>query len=360
MFSSMESEKYMKRCLELAQNSIGNTYPNPLVGAVVVYKGKIIGEGYHHKYGEAHAEVNAIQAVKNKQLLKNATLYVNLEPCAHYGNTPPCSELIVKMGIPRVVIGTRDTSGKVSGKGIEILKEGGCLVEEGILEEECREVNKRFFTYQEKKRPYIILKWAQTVDGFIDKLRRPDDPIQPNWITNQHSKRVVHKWRAEEDAILVGSVTTLKDDPRLNVREWTGKDPLRLVLDKNFDIDNSYKLVKDSLKTIVFIDKEANQKTFNNNNNTEIKQIDFSEKVINQILYYLYENKISSLIVEGGSYTLNKFIIQGLWDEARIFIGNKFFHEGIKAPDFPNIKAEKFDFEETRLYILRKFKNIYR
>jgi len=345
----------MHRCIELAQNGIGNTYPNPLVGSVLVYNNKIIGEGYHHKHGEPHAEVNAIQAVKNKQLLKKATLYVNLEPCAHYGNTPPCAELIVKMGIPRVVIGTRDTSGKVSGKGIEILKKGGCEVEEGVLEGDSREVNKRFFTYQEKKRPYVILKWAQTMDGFIDKLRKPDDPIQPNWITNQLSKKIVHKWRAEEDAILVGSVTTLKDNPQLNVREWDGKDPLRLVLDKTFDIDDSYRLINDSLRTVVFIDKNVSQKKFNKNyNNTEIKQIDFSENVIKQVLDYLYENKISSLIVEGGSYTLNKFITEELWDEARIFIGDKFFYEGVKAPDFPKINAKKVDFEETRLYILRK------
>lgn len=345
----------MKRCIEIAQNGIGNTYPNPMVGAVLVNNNKIIGEGYHHKYGEAHAEANAIHAVKDKHLLKDSTLYVNLEPCAHYGNTPPCSELIVKTGIPRVVIGTRDTSGKVSGKGIEILKKGGCQVEEGILKDECREINKRFFTYQEAKRPYVILKWAQTMDGFIDKLRKPDDPIQPNWITNQLSKRVVHKWRAEEDAILVGSVTTLKDNPRLNVREWTGKDPLRLILDKNFDINDSYTLINDPGSTVVFIDKKAAQKEFSKNDtNTEIKQIDFSKNVINQVLDYLYENKISSLIVEGGSFTINQFINQDLWDEARVFVGNKFFHEGIKAPDFPKTNAKKIDFEETRLYILRK------
>jgi diaminohydroxyphosphoribosylaminopyrimidine deaminase/5-amino-6-(5-phosphoribosylamino)uracil reductase len=351
----MSAEKYMKRCIELAQNGIGNTYPNPMVGAVLVYNDKIIGEGYHHKFGEAHAEVNAVQAVKDEHLLKNATLYVNLEPCSHHGNTPPCAEMIVKNKIPRVVIGTRDTSGKVSGKGIEILKQGGCQVEEGVLEEECREVNKRFFTYQEKKRPYVVLKWAQTMDGFIDKLRKADDPIQPNWITNQIAKKTVHKWRAEEEAILVGSVTTLKDNPQLTVREWKGKDPLRLVLDKNFDIDDSYRLINDSLQTVVFIDKEVSRKKFNNTNtNAEIKQIDFSENVIVQVLDYLYENKISSLIVEGGSFTLNQFISEGLWDEARIFVGDKFFHEGVKAPDFPKIKAKKVDFEETRLYILRK------
>lgn len=345
----------MKRCIEIAQNGIGNTYPNPMVGAVLVNNNKIIGEGYHHKYGEAHAEANAIHAVKDKHLLKDSTLYVNLEPCAHYGNTPPCSELIVKTGIPRVVIGTRDTSGKVSGKGIEILKKGGCQVEEGILEDECREINKRFFTYQEAKRPYVILKWAQTMDGFIDKLRKPDDPIQPNWITNQLSKRVVHKWRAEEDAILVGSVTTLKDNPRLNVREWSGVDPLRLVLDKNFDIDDSYTLINDPGRTVVFIGKKAAQKEFSKNDtNTEIKQIDFSKNVISQVLGYLYKNKISSLIVEGGTFTINQFINQDLWDEARVFVGDKFFHEGIKAPDFPKTNAKKVDFEETRLYILRK------
>ncbi|MGM0497193.1 MAG: bifunctional diaminohydroxyphosphoribosylaminopyrimidine deaminase/5-amino-6-(5-phosphoribosylamino)uracil reductase RibD [Bacteroidota bacterium] len=356
MNSSNIQEKYMKRCIDLAGNAIGNTYPNPMVGAVIVHNGKIIGEGYHQESGKPHAEVNAIEAVKDKNLLQESTLYVNLEPCSHHGKTPPCSELIVETGIPRVIIGTRDTSGKVSGKGIEILKKGGCEVKEGVLEKECREVNKRFFTFHEKKRPYIILKWAQTMDGFIDKIRKQDDPIQPNWITNQISKKAVHKWRAEEEAILVGSVTTLKDNPQLNVREWAGKDPLRLVLDKNFDINDTYKLINDQLETIIFTDKAIKTPNFKNknDNNTEIIQLDFSENLIEQILHYLYENEISSVFVEGGAYTIEAFISQSLWDEARIFVGNKFFYEGIKAPAFPKINTKNFNFEETRLYLSRK------
>ncbi len=356
MTSSDNHEKYIKRCIDLARNATGNTYPNPLVGAVIVHKGKIIGEGYHQQCGKSHAEVNAIEAVKDKKLLKESTLYVNLEPCSHHGKTPPCSELIVKKEIPRVIIGTRDTSGKVSGKGIEILKKGGCEVTEGVLEDESREVNKRFFTYHEKKRPYIILKWAQTMDGFIDKRRNANDPIQPNWITNQISKKAVHKWRAEEEAILVGSVTTLKDNPQLNVREWTGKNPLRLVIDKNFDIDDSYKLINDQLKTIVFIDKGKKSTNFKNkkDQNTEIVQLNFSKDLIEQILNYLYTIEISSLFVEGGAYTIESFISKGYWDEARIFVGNKFFYDGVKAPAFPKTNLKKTDFEETRLYFSRK------
>ena len=356
MNSSNIQEKYIKRCIDLAKNATGNTYPNPLVGAVIVHKGKIIGEGYHKKSGKPHAEVNAIEAVKDESLLKDSTLYVNLEPCSHYGKTPPCSELIVKKGIPRVVIGTRDTSGKVSGKGIEMLKEKGCEVKEGVLEDECREVNKRFFTYHEKKRPYIILKWAQTMDGYIDKLRNPNDPIQPNWITNQISKKAVHKWRAEEEAILVGSVTTLKDNPQLNVREWAGKNPLRLVIDKNFDINDSYKLINDQLKTIVFIDKGIKNTKFKNKKDqkTEIVQLDFSKELIEQILDYLYQKEIASVFVEGGAYTIESFISKGYWDEARIFVENKFFYGGIKAPAFPKTISKKIDFEETRLYFSRK------
>ena len=356
MNSSNIQEKYMKRCIELARNAIGNTYPNPLVGAVIVHKGKIIGEGYHQQCGKPHAEVNAIEAVKDKSLLKESTLYVNLEPCSHHGKTPPCSELIVQKGIPWIVIGTRDTSGKVSGKGIDILKEGGCQVKEGVLEDECRELNKRFFTYHEKKRPYIILKWAQTMDGFIDKIRNQNDPIQPNWITNQISKKAVHKWRAEEEAILVGSVTTLKDNPQLNVREWAGKNPLRLVIDKNFDINDSYKLINDHLKTVVFIDKGIKDRKFKNKNdqNTEIVPLDFSKELTEQILDYLYKTVVSSVFVEGGTYTIENFISEEYWDEARIFVGNKFFYDGVKAPAFPEINTQKIDFEETRLYFSRK------
>ena len=356
MFYSTDHEKYMKRCIDLAKHATGNTYPNPLVGAVIVHHGRIIGEGYHRKCGEAHAEVNAVDAVADKHLLKEATMYVNLEPCSHYGKTPPCSEYIVKMGIPRVVIGTRDTSGKVSGKGVEILEKGGCQVEEGVLESECRELNKRFFTLQEEHRPYIILKWAQTVDGFIDKMRKPDDPIQPNWITNAVSKRVVHKWRAEEDAILIGSVTTLQDNPQLTVREWHGKNPLRLVLDKHFDIDESYIMVSDPYELVVFVDQSVPDPAFSEDKarRTTIVQLDFSKNLIKQVLDYLNRHEISSLIVEGGAYTLNHFISLGYYDEVRMFIGDKFFYDGVKAPSFPNLYENKFDFEETRLYFSRK------
>ena len=232
-------EKYMKRCLDLAILGNGNTAPNPMVGSVIVYNGKIIGEGYHQKCGEAHAEVNAIKSVKDHELLKKATLYVNLEPCAHQGRTPACSLLIRTKQIPRAVIGCIDTFSKVAGKGVEILTNSGCDVTVGVLEKESREINRRFFTFHEKKRPFIILKWAQTLDGFIDKMRTPDMPIKPIWITNELARTVVHKWRSQESAIMIGTNTATKDNPKLNVRDWTGENPVRVVVDRNLRIPQS-------------------------------------------------------------------------------------------------------------------------
>lgn len=349
-------EKYMKRCLELAAMGSGNTAPNPLVGSVIVHHDKIIGEGYHRLYGKAHAEMIAIDSVKDKSLLKNATIYVNLEPCAHYGNTPPCAKRIVREGISRVVIGMRDPNYMVSGKGIDILRKGSCTVTEGVLEKESRELNRRFITFHDKKRPYIILKWAQTLDGFIDKQRAKDDPIQPNWITNEVSKRLVHKWRSEEQAILVGANTTLKDNPGLNVREWHGKNPLRLIIDHYLEVHEDLKMIYDRRPTVIFTDKESSSSKAEklSGYSAEIVRIDFAQDVLKQILEYLYNHNVVSLFIEGGEQTITGFLKEGLWDEARVFLGNKTFHSGVRAPAFLAKQIyEQGELLETQLYTFR-------
>jgi diaminohydroxyphosphoribosylaminopyrimidine deaminase/5-amino-6-(5-phosphoribosylamino)uracil reductase len=349
-------EKYMKRCLELAGLASGNTAPNPMVGSVVVHDGRIIGEGYHQLYGRAHAEVNAVQRVRNKSLLRESTLYVNLEPCSHHGNTPPCSEMIVNEGIPRVVVGTGDTSSRVSGRGIDILKKGGCRVTTGVMEEASRELNRRFFTFHERQRPYVILKWAQTQDGFVDMQRKADDPIGPRWITNDVSRHLVHKWRTEEQAILIGSLTALKDNPLLNVREWHGKDPLRLLIDPGLQVDESYRMVRDELPLVVFTDQTADPARAEKlaGHQVEIIRLDFGKNVLRQIFGHLYERKILSVFVEGGSHTHRQFLQSGHWDEARIFVGNRLFHSGVEAPPFPVMDSWKSTgLKDTRLYVFR-------
>lgn len=326
-YSMNEQDRYINRCLELAQLGLGLVAPNPMVGCVIMYADKIIGEGYHFKYGEAHAEVNAIQSVKDKSLLKNASLYVNLEPCAHHGKTPPCVDLIIAHQIPEIVIGCIDTFAKVAGKGLEKLKQAGCKVTVGVLEKEARFLNRRFFTFHEKKRPYILLKWAQTLDGFIDGLRAETDPLRPNWITSQAAQIAVHKWRSEESAILVGTRTALNDNPQLTVRLWDGKNPIRVLIDRTLRIPRHYKLFDQSVQTLVFTEK--NKLT---EDNVEYIQIDFSSYVVQQVLNELYKRNIQSVIIEGGAATLDTFIENNLWDEARVFIGNKTFGKGLRAP----------------------------
>ncbi len=343
-------EKYMQRCLELAKLGLGTAAPNPIVGCVIVYKGKIIGEGYHQKCGEAHAEVNAINSVKNPDLLEKSTLYVNLEPCAHHGRTPPCSDLIVKKRIPRVVIGCVDSFAKVSGKGIEKLKKGGCDVNWGILEKKSRELNCSFFTFHENKRPYIILKWAETKDGFIDKKRRSVETVEQNWITNQISKILVHKWRTEESAFMIGRKTAKKDNPQLTVREWYGKNPIRIVLDRKLKLSLDLKLFDNCADTLIFNSVKNEQK-----HNLNYIKIDFNDDVLNSVLTKLYELEIQSLVVEGGEKLLTSFINANLWDEARIFVGNKYFKDGIKAPLFPFKPIEEIQLGDTLLYHYRNF-----
>ena len=317
--------QYMRRCLELAKNGLGTTYPNPMVGSVIVCDGKIIGEGWHKKSGEPHAEVNAVNSVKDKSLLKRATIYVSLEPCSHFGKTPPCCDLIIENKIPNVVVGTVDSNIKVAGNGIKKLIEAGAKVTVGILEEECKELNKRFFTFHEKKRPYVILKWAESKDGFIAPLSKSEQ--KPVWITNKFSRQLVHKWRSEEQAILVGTNTVIEDNPKLDVRDWTGKNPIRIVLDQNNQIPKESHILDNQVKTIIFSDIPKATKE----ENTTFESIDFKQNLAEQILNVLYKYQIQSVIIEGGSRTLQTFIDENLWDEARVFIGNNNLETEIKA-----------------------------
>jgi len=322
-------EIYIKRCIELARNGIGLTSPNPSVGSVIVYDNQIIGEGYTSAYGGNHAEVNGVNAVKNKSLLSKATIYVSLEPCNHFGKTPPCSDLILKNKIPNVVIGCVDPFRKVAGASIEKLKSNGCNVIVGVLEDECIASNKRFFTFQNKKRPYIILKWAETKDGFIDIERNVNviKDAKPNWISNKYSRQLVHKWRAEEDAILIGTNTAINDNPKLDIRNWSGKNPIRIVIDRTLRIPSEYHLFDGNVRTIVLTERKVISK-----DNIFFERIDFSNDVAQQICAILYNHNLQSVLIEGGKQTLQTFIDSNLWDEARIFVGNTSFNKGIKAP----------------------------
>lgn len=323
----MNHETYIKRCLQIAKNGIGTTRPNPSVGSVLVVDDKIIGEGFTSPYGGSHAEVNAIVSVEDKSLLSKATLYVTLEPCSHFGKTPPCSDLIIASGIKNVVIGCVDDNSLVAGKGIEKLKNAGCNVLVGVLEVECKEHHKRFFTFHNKKRPYIILKWAETQDGFIaPKTRNKKAPV---WITNTYSRQLVHQWRAEEHGILVGAKTVLEDNPTLTVRDVEGNNPVRIVLDNRNSLSKEFNIFNDEAETILI-------------NETEPKEI----------LDQLFLKNIQSVIIEGGAKTLQGFIDAGLWDEARVFVGNVSFKEGVKAPIFdksPN-KVENLQGDTINYY----------
>ena len=340
-------EKFMVRAIELARLGMGQVAPNPMVGCVIVHKGLIIGEGYHRKYGEAHAEVNAINSVKETSLLAQSTMYVTLEPCSHFGKTPPCADLVVKMKIPRVVVGSVDPNEKVAGRGLERLRSAGCNVEVGMLEEECNRMNRRFRTFHQKKRPYIILKWAQTEDGFIDKSREESDFGQPTWITNNLSRIAVHKMRSDEAAILVGTNTILKDNPSLTVREWSGNHPLRMVLDRRGILPASSAILDQSTETLVFTEKEIKSKP-----NLEYIKIKFNSEMLSEINSILLERGIQSLLVEGGKSLLESYMREGLWDEARVYIGNARFGSGVKAPetDWVLDREEKLDDSLMRIY----------
>jgi len=344
-----EDIKFMRRCLELASKAEGLTYPNPMVGSVIVYEGKILGEGYHLRSGEPHAEVNAINSVSDKSKLKFSTLYVNLEPCSHFGKTPPCADYIISNAIPMIVIGTADTSEKVSGKGVKKLSDAGCEVKMGVIEAECRSLNRRFFTFHEKKRPYITLKWAQSADGYLDILRSEDHKSEPTWITGKPERVLVHKWRTSEQAILVGAGTIRADDPRLNVREWKGNDPLKLILSRSGSIN----------KGSAVDDPDGKVVLFTHNYDADIPDVVMvklreNEPSSIQISEYLYLSGIQSLLIEGGAEVLNHFISTGLWDEARIFTGEVFFKQGVRAPLINGLRSSKTYFSGSCLEIYLK------
>ncbi len=342
-------EQYIARCIELAKNGFGTTYPNPMVGSVIVYNGEIIGEGWHQKAGEPHAEVNAIHSVKNPSLLDKATIYVSLEPCSHFGKTPPCCDLIIKNKIPNVVIGTVDSNIKVAGNGIKRLQEAGINVVVGVLEKECYELNRRFFTFHEKKRPYIILKWAQTQDSFIAPLEKEE--LKPVWITSIQSRQLVHKWRTEEQAILVGTQTVIDDNPQLNARDWEGNNPIRIVIDQRNRIPKTAHVWDNKIKTIVF----SNENSIPSSTNTIVEVIDFQQNIAPQIVEKLYQHQIQSVIIEGGAQTLQTFIDATLWDEARIFIGNSTFGTGKKAPVLNTSLSTKERIGTDELLIIRNY-----
>jgi len=333
-------EKYIKRCIEIGKNGLGTTAPNPMVGCVIVHNDQIIGEAFTSPYGGNHAEINALNSVKDKSLLKASTLYVTLEPCSHFGKTPPCADAIIKHQIPKVVIGTIDTHSKVAGKGIEKLKEAGCEVIVGVWENECKVHHKRFFTFHNNQRPYIILKWAETADGFIaprhDSALRSKNKQKPVWIANELSRQLVHKWRAEEQAILVGTHTVIEDNPSLTVRDWTGKNPIRIVIDKDRKLSDDYKIYDLTSKTIIISSKNA----------------DFSQPLAKQICKILFDTNINSVIIEGGRQTLQTFIDENLWNEARVFTANLEFNDGVKTPEFSGklISEERILDDTLKIY----------
>jgi diaminohydroxyphosphoribosylaminopyrimidine deaminase/5-amino-6-(5-phosphoribosylamino)uracil reductase len=320
------SKKFMSRAIELAELGRGNVSPNPMVGCVIVHENQIIGEGYHESYGGPHAEPNAINAVRDQALLKEAIAYVSLEPCAHWGKTAPCANLLVERGIQKVVIGALDSNPLVRGKGIEILQNAGIEVESGLFEEKVRKQNIRFFTFMEKKRPYIILKWAQTSDGFIAR-----EDYDSKWISNTYSRQLVHKWRSEEDAIMVGTLTAQYDNPRLNVRNWNGKNPVRVVIDRNLKLNPGLFLFDKSQPTLCY-----NQIQEQVEANLEKVKLDDNFE-LDEILKDLYNRKIQSIIIEGGAKILNKLIEKELWDEARVFSANTNFKKGIPAPQLKGV-----------------------
>jgi diaminohydroxyphosphoribosylaminopyrimidine deaminase/5-amino-6-(5-phosphoribosylamino)uracil reductase len=334
-------ELLMTRALELAGLGVGHVSPNPRVGCVIWKDGSIIGEGWHHKYGEAHAEVNAINSISDKSLIEGSTVYVNLEPCSHVGKTPPCADALIKQKVKRVVIANVDSNPLVAGNGVKKLREAGVEVLTGVCEKEGRNVNKRFFTYHEKQRPYIILKWAQTSDGFIARSN-----YESKWISDELSRQLVHKWRSEEDAVLVGAKTAAHDNPQLTVREWSGRNPIRLVIDRFLRLSDRLNLYDGSVKTFCF-----NLIKHEEHPNLTLVRLD-EEDFLKHMLKYLFDHKIQSVIIEGGSLTLSLFLQAGLWDEARVFISRRTFQHGISAP-FINgklVSSERIAADELLIY----------
>ena len=344
----MEHESFMQRCVDLAYLGQGNVSPNPMVGCVIVKNGLIIGEGYHSEFGGKHAEIKAIESVIDQKEIENSTVYISLEPCVHHGKTPPCVYELINRKIKTAVIGSRDSNPIVGGKGIESLKRVGIEVIENILEEECRKLNKRFFTFHEKRRPYVILKWAQTSDGYLDKNREVGEK-GVNWISSPESKVLVHKWRSEEQSILVGRNTILNDNPSLTVREISGKNPTRIVIDSQLQLSKDVNIFSKDAPTLVF-NRLKNDKT------DGVEWIKISETSTKHILDELFKRNIQSVLVEGGSRTLQYFIIDNVWDEARVIVGDVKFGDGIKAPVMNKVpsRAHQFSDHDTIYYYHRR------
>ena len=332
----------MQRAIELAQLGTGHVSPNPLVGCIIVHDNKIIGEGWHQQFGQAHAEVNAVNSVKQKDLLTDAEMYVTLEPCGHFGKTPPCTDLIIKSGIRKVIVASKDPNPIVNGQGIQKLREAGIEVITGMLEAEAEDMNRRFITYFTSKRPYLILKWAETADGFIAR-----EDYTSKWISNDSSRQLVHKWRSEEDAILVGTTTALKDNPSLTVRDWPGRNPLRIVINKQQSLPESFNIFNQEAKTICY--NVLNSKEIGENNWVSLN----AETFMNDMITDLYHRKVQSVIVEGGRHTLQSFIDAGLWDELRVFKAPVKFGNGILAPKFSASPFESFQLGSDVLEIHR-------
>ena len=333
----MNPRLFMQRALELAERGKGQVRPNPLVGCVIVHQGKIIGEGYHQQYGGPHAEVNAIASVNDPQLLAEATAYVSLEPCSHWGKTPPCANLLVEKGIKSVVVATLDPNPLVAGKGVQLLEDAGISVAVGLLEQEARWQNRRFFCQLEKHRPYLILKWAQTQDGFLARENKDS-----KWISGTQSRQLVHQWRAEEQAILVGKNTALHDNPRLNVRDWTGSDPIRVVLDSKLELPADLHLFDQQIPTLCY-------NTLKNETLPNLEWVQLPELSLEALLADLQRRNIQSLLIEGGSQVLQQFLAAGLWDEARVFTSQITFGRGIAAPTFTQVPAETYAVGEDQL-----------
>lgn len=339
-------EYFMARCLEIAKSGLPWAMPNPSVGAVIVHNDLIIAEGYTSAYGGPHGEVNAFKQVKNPNLLPESTLYVSLEPCSHFGKTPPCCDLVIAKGIKKVVVGMIDPFSEVAGKGIEKMRQAGIEVIVGVLEKECWESNKRFFTFHQKKRPYVILKWAQTQNGFIAPLTKTEN--KPVWITNTYTRQWVHKLRSEEQAILVGTNTVLADNPKLDTRDYYGRSATRVIIDRDLNLSPDLNIYDQSQKTIII--NEIKQEVFGD---VYFEKINFEANRVIQILNILYLHKIQSVIIEGGTKTLQSFIESNLWDEAYICIGNQIFNDGIKAPIIKNntlIKQQQFVLDKIYNY----------
>jgi diaminohydroxyphosphoribosylaminopyrimidine deaminase/5-amino-6-(5-phosphoribosylamino)uracil reductase len=342
----MKPQDYMQRCLDLAVLGQGSVSPNPMVGCVIVKNDQVIGEGYHQVFGGPHAEVLAIQAVQNHEELIGSTVYVSLEPCAHFGKTPPCSNLLIEKKVGKVVIACKDPNPKVSGKGIEKLLKAGINVEVGVLEAAAKQLNKRFFCFHEKQRPYVTLKWAQTKDGFLDRLRSADQK-GINWISSEASKSLVHYWRSQEMSILVGKHTALNDNPSLTVREVSGKNPIRILIDSQLQVQNDISLFSEDAPTLIF-NRLRNEKKGN------VEWIKIPETSTKQILEELYRRGIHSVMIEGGSRTLQYFIIDNVWDEAYVLVGDLFYGEGVKAPNLNKVPVNSHAFGSDQIYYYKR------